>query len=116
YAPPDHEVFELVPPDFAQLATAFYLELGQPAVTRTNVWNIYMVLLTRFEPLDNVHQVPAELDQHRGYALTMARDHYEDDIALIPNLTPLRNGADVVGPDGSFYMGGVNNGLGLGKT
>ncbi|KAJ7728625.1 hypothetical protein B0H16DRAFT_1697380 [Mycena metata] len=48
-------------------------------------------------------------------------DHkYEDDLALIPNLTPLHNGSEVVGPDGYFvgpdgyyYMGGVNNGLGL---
>ncbi|KAJ7473366.1 hypothetical protein FB451DRAFT_1175010 [Mycena latifolia] len=45
----------------------------------------------------------------------MAREDYEDDIALIPNLTPLHNGGDVVGQDGSFYMGGVNNGLGLGE-
>ncbi|KAJ6459613.1 hypothetical protein C8R45DRAFT_942165 [Mycena sanguinolenta] len=44
----------------------------------------------------------------------MAREDYEDDLALIPNLTPLHNGSEVVGPDGYYYMGGVNNGLGLG--
>ncbi|KAJ7855088.1 hypothetical protein B0H13DRAFT_2358057 [Mycena leptocephala] len=43
----------------------------------------------------------------------MARDDHEDDIELIPNLAPLHNGADVVGEDGTFYMGAVNNGLGL---
>ncbi|KAJ7900976.1 hypothetical protein B0H14DRAFT_3422885 [Mycena olivaceomarginata] len=43
----------------------------------------------------------------------MARDDYKDDIELIPNLRPLHNGADVIGPDGTYYMGGVRNGLGL---
>jgi hypothetical protein len=62
-----------------------------------------------------MHRVPAELDEHWGYALTMARDDHEDDIALIPNLSPLHNGSQVVAPDGTFYMGGVNNGLGLGE-
>ncbi|KAJ7504005.1 hypothetical protein B0H11DRAFT_1905887 [Mycena galericulata] len=79
YALPDHEVFELVPKDFAELAAEFYIQIGQPS----------------------------------GYALTMARDDHEDDIALLPNLTPLHNGSDVVGQDGSFYMGGVNNRFGL---
>ncbi|KAJ7511196.1 hypothetical protein B0H11DRAFT_1954316 [Mycena galericulata] len=113
YAPPDHEVFELVPPDFAQLAAEFYTQMGQPPVLRTNVWDIYMGILTRFQHLDNMHRVPAELDERWGYTLTMARDDYQDDIALIPNLSPLHNGSDVVGLQGLKYMGGVNNGLGL---
>ncbi|KAJ6493749.1 hypothetical protein C8R47DRAFT_1195051 [Mycena vitilis] len=87
--------------------------MGQPPITRTNVWDIYMAILTQFQHLDNVHRMPPELDEHWGYALTIARDDHEDDIALIPNLTPLRNGLDAVAPDGSFYLGGVNNGLGL---
>ncbi|KAJ7077312.1 hypothetical protein B0H15DRAFT_1003903 [Mycena belliarum] len=113
YAPPDHEVFELVPKAFADLAAEFYIEMGQPSVTRTNVWDIYMEILTQFLHLDNAHRVPVALDEKWGYALTMARDDYQDDIDLIPNLVPLRNGADVVGQDGTFYMGGVNNGGGL---
>ncbi|KAJ7277156.1 hypothetical protein C8J57DRAFT_1060751, partial [Mycena rebaudengoi] len=97
YAPPEHAVFQLVPPDFAQLATEFYLQLGQPVISRTNVWDIYMALLTQFQHLDNVHRVPVKLDKHWGYALTMARDDYVEDIALIPNLAPLQNGGDVIG-------------------
>ncbi|KAJ7116197.1 hypothetical protein C8R43DRAFT_1091258 [Mycena crocata] len=113
YAPPEHEVFQLVPPDFAELAVAFYFEIGQPPITRHNVWNVYLNLLSCFEHLDNVHRVPAEVDQHWGYALTIAREDHDEDIALIPNLAPLPKGADVIAEDGSFYMGGVNNGLGL---
>ncbi|KAJ6568517.1 hypothetical protein B0H19DRAFT_939041 [Mycena capillaripes] len=113
YAPPDHEVFELVPKDFAKLATEFYAQIGNPLITRTNVWDIYMALLACFEHLDNLHRIPAQLDEQWGYSLTMARDDYEADLALIPHLTPLHNGSEVVGPDGYYYMGGVNNGLGL---
>ncbi|KAJ7823785.1 hypothetical protein B0H14DRAFT_2597662 [Mycena olivaceomarginata] len=52
-----------------------------------------------------LHGVPAERDEQWGYALTMAQDDYKDDIELIPNLRPLHNGADVIGPDGTYYMG-----------
>ncbi|KAJ7807137.1 hypothetical protein B0H14DRAFT_3152660 [Mycena olivaceomarginata] len=113
YAPPDHDVFELVPRDFAIIVGQIYQQLGQLSVTRTNCWDIYMDILTRFQHLDSLHGVPAEKDEQWGYALTMARDGYKDDIELIPNLRPLYNGADVIGPDGTYYMGGVRNGLGL---
>ncbi|KAJ6558992.1 hypothetical protein B0H10DRAFT_1846232, partial [Mycena sp. CBHHK59/15] len=71
YAPPEHEVFQLVPPDFASVAAEFYSQLGQPAITRTDVWDIYMALLTKFEDLDNQHRIPVELDQQCifGYAM-----------------------------------------------
>ncbi|KAF8125842.1 hypothetical protein K438DRAFT_1949731 [Mycena galopus ATCC 62051] len=32
------------------------------------------------------------------------------EIELLPNLRPLRNGDSVIGPGGFYYMGGVNNG------
>jgi hypothetical protein len=74
-----------------------------------------MDILTRFQHLDSLHGVPVERDEQWGYALTMARDDYKDDIELIPNLRPLHNGADVIGPDRTYYMGGVRNRLGLGQ-
>ncbi|KAJ7453164.1 hypothetical protein FB451DRAFT_1185414 [Mycena latifolia] len=43
----------------------------------------------------------------------MARDEHAEKMELIPDLQPLRNGDSVVGPNGSYYMGGVNNGQGL---
>ncbi|KAJ6613175.1 hypothetical protein B0H10DRAFT_1806111, partial [Mycena sp. CBHHK59/15] len=72
YAPPDHEVFELVPKDFAELAAEFYAQIGHPPITRTNVWDIYLALLSRFQHLDNLHRIPAQLDNERGYTLTLA--------------------------------------------
>ncbi|KAJ7798126.1 hypothetical protein B0H14DRAFT_2572666 [Mycena olivaceomarginata] len=91
---------------------SIYQQLGQPLVTCTNCWDVFLDILTRFQHLDTLHGVSVERDEQWGYALTMAWDDYKDDIELIPNL-PLHNGADVIGPDGTYYMGGVCNGLGL---
>ncbi|KAJ7066212.1 hypothetical protein C8F01DRAFT_1346312, partial [Mycena amicta] len=45
YAPRDHAVFELVPPDFAVLAQEFYFKRGEPAVGHGTAWNVYLALL-----------------------------------------------------------------------
>ncbi|KAK7027184.1 hypothetical protein R3P38DRAFT_3315470 [Favolaschia claudopus] len=113
YAPPDHEVFELVPKDFGELAAHSYAEIDSPPISRSNVWEVYNALLSRFEHLDNLDRIPADIEACWGYALTIAREDHEDDIALLPNLTPLANGPDIIREDGSFYLGGVNNGHGL---
>ncbi|KAJ7775966.1 hypothetical protein DFH07DRAFT_766906 [Mycena maculata] len=106
YAPPDHEVFQLVPPDFHAIITQMYAEIGQPAVTRESCWNIYLQLLGKFCILDNLYNIPQDMDAEWGYALTMAREEHAKDIELIPNLQPLLG----------YYMGGVNNGEGLSKA
>ncbi|KAJ7800423.1 hypothetical protein B0H14DRAFT_2616260 [Mycena olivaceomarginata] len=56
------------------------------------------------------HNIPHNIAQW-GYALAV--DAHAGDIELTPNLQPLTNGDDVIGPNGSYYMGGVNNGEGL---
>ncbi len=48
YAPPEHPVFHLVPPAFAEKARQFYGEAGHPVVTRENVWFVYRNLLDYF--------------------------------------------------------------------
>ncbi|KAJ7214559.1 hypothetical protein GGX14DRAFT_360127, partial [Mycena pura] len=113
YAPKDHEVFQLVPPDFGVIITQIYIEIGQPPITRESCWDIYLQLLGQFRALDSVHDIPRDMDERWGHALTLARDDHAKDIELIPNLQPLRNGDEVVGLGGSYYMGGVNNGEGL---
>ncbi|KAJ7611100.1 hypothetical protein DFH06DRAFT_1308571 [Mycena polygramma] len=97
FAPPENEVFQLVPPDFQDIIAQIYMEIGQPPLREllvgmytTNFWAYW------------------------GYALAMAGDAHAKDIELTPNFQPLRNGEDVIGPGGAYYMGGVNNGNGLG--
>ncbi|KAJ7061128.1 hypothetical protein C8F01DRAFT_1083345 [Mycena amicta] len=111
YAPPSHEVFQLVPPDFYVLAMQFYAEISNPPppVTRTSVWDVYLAILGRFEHMDTLYQTPTALDERWGYALTLARDDHHDDMELLPNLHNLPEGSQV----GAIYLGGVNNGLGL---
>jgi hypothetical protein len=86
YAPRDHEVFQLVPPDFAGIISQMYVEIGQPPVTRQSCWDIYLQLLTSFHTLDDMYSIPTDIDAKWGYALTMARDDYAKEIELLPNL------------------------------
>ncbi|KAJ7067441.1 hypothetical protein C8F01DRAFT_980136 [Mycena amicta] len=113
YAPPSHEVFQLVPPDLYVLAMQFYAEISNspPPVTRTSVWDVYLAILGRFEHMDTLYQTPTALDERWGYALTLARDDHRDDMELLPNLHNLPEGSQV----GAIYLGGVNNGLRLGE-
>ncbi|KAJ6495112.1 hypothetical protein C8R45DRAFT_824067, partial [Mycena sanguinolenta] len=106
YAPRNHKVFQWVPPDFHDLAVQFHTQIGSPAINRDNVWGLYSAILNRFEHLDDVYAIPATIDYHWGYALTMARDDYWDNITLLPNLVPLPG-------EEQGYDGGVNGGHGL---
>ncbi|KAJ7882973.1 hypothetical protein B0H14DRAFT_3082462 [Mycena olivaceomarginata] len=50
YAPPDHQVFQPAPNDFAQLAAEFYVEIGQPPIIRSRL--ILLVSPLRRQPLN----------------------------------------------------------------
>jgi hypothetical protein len=112
YAPPDHPVFQLVPPTFDQLAKEFYQTMGQPVVTRGNVWDVYLALLNHFHQLDEAH---ANYHNQWKAIFTENQDENLGEIELLEGLEGLRGGQDIYGPDGSYYMGGVNNGAGLGE-
>ncbi|CAK5264132.1 unnamed protein product [Mycena citricolor] len=115
YAPPAHDIFHLVPPDFAEYISRFYADLGSPPVTRQTCWDVYRQLLRCFEELDQLLGTAGpSVDQIWGFALTQAADQYCDEIQPIAGLRPLRGGEDVIGQDGAYYMGGVNAGAGLG--
>ncbi|KIK50485.1 hypothetical protein GYMLUDRAFT_121157, partial [Collybiopsis luxurians FD-317 M1] len=49
YAPPDHPVFQLVPPAFNHWISQYYNQLRCPEITRDNVWNVYEGLLRKFQ-------------------------------------------------------------------
>lgn len=45
YAPPDHAVFELVPPTFHEHISQVYVVIGEPEVNADTFWDIYLRLL-----------------------------------------------------------------------
>ncbi|KZP23893.1 hypothetical protein FIBSPDRAFT_684836, partial [Athelia psychrophila] len=69
YALKDHDVFHLVPPTFAVLAKGFYIEMGSPATTRSNVWKVYLDLQRRFIALE---AIPEQVEWHSS--LMQARE------------------------------------------
>lgn len=52
YAPPSHAVFELVPKAFEDRAVMYYNNIGQPAVSFANFWDIYRNVLGEFQSHD----------------------------------------------------------------
>jgi hypothetical protein len=112
YAPPEHSVFELVPPTFKGLAQQLYADMGSPAVSRDNVWDVYRELLHRFRLLE---ALPPDYHVEWEEAATLAREDRTvngDQFDLMPGLQDLPEGSR---SDGFQYMGGVNNGHGIGK-
>ncbi|KAF4568135.1 hypothetical protein AB1N83_012342 [Pleurotus pulmonarius] len=112
YAPPSHDVFNLVPTSFETTITRGYTSLGSPAIDRNNVWAIYC---------DLVKYIYADMEAKD------IRTSWEDELeaaeaaeaaqTMLPepevgDLLPLIDTGDR--PDGSFYLGGVNRGAGLG--
>ena len=106
----------LSPPDFSTIITSIYGSLGSPPVSRKSCWDVYLALLTGLRQLDALYNTPVALDEKWGHTLTMAQDESPDGMELLPDLRPLRNGDNVVGAGGYYYMGGVNNGAGLSKS
>jgi len=112
YAPADDPVFELVPETFGQFADTLYKSMGCPVISWQNVWDVYKELLFRFEHLDEatdcieaweIQVNLMDLDEDSGYP-------------LIAGQRDLLGGMDVIDQeDRSYYMGGVNNGCGLGE-
>ncbi|CAK5267828.1 unnamed protein product [Mycena citricolor] len=73
----------------------------------------YLTSLLRDRYWSYLHCAVLSATGNWGYALTQALDNYNDEIQPIPGLKELRGGEGVIGPDGGYYMGGVNQGDGL---
>ncbi|EGN94795.1 hypothetical protein SERLA73DRAFT_155521 [Serpula lacrymans var. lacrymans S7.3] len=61
YAPPDHHVFNLVPPAFALQACAISDAANYPPICCNNVWDIYVHLLEQFQNQPNDTEFQAML-------------------------------------------------------
>ncbi|KAG1893171.1 uncharacterized protein F5891DRAFT_1195670 [Suillus fuscotomentosus] len=101
YAPPNHPVFELVPPMFKRQAQNFYAALGKPPVSSELFWDVYQLMQQQFEALESDHNLTVELSQPF---------HLEDgQVSLITDLQDLPHNAGLLGHAGYLYMGGMFN-------
>ncbi|KAG1875957.1 hypothetical protein C8R48DRAFT_591755 [Suillus tomentosus] len=103
YVKPDHPVFDLVPQPLNDFIGRCYDDLGRPPVTRQSVWTIYLDL---FHSIRHFEQLPAAIR-----SLTDATDLDEGTLPLLNNQRDLFFHEDT---DGTYYMGGVHGGQGLG--
>lgn len=107
YAPPDHPVFLLVPPELDARAEFLYRKLGCPPVDSGTFWDVYQKLLGSFHLEDEESILTPILTTHRKNSKAM---ELEEEMELIGNLAELRNGANIVGPRHSQYIGGMVDG------
>lgn len=110
FAPPNDPVFELVPSEFGHYAAILYQSMGSPTINSDNVWNIYRELLHRFEHLDDAVEFMEECQVY----LNILDDQVNLDDEVPPAGIELYGGPDDKDVDGNYYMGGVNNGRGIG--
>ncbi|KAG8734743.1 hypothetical protein FRC10_011462 [Ceratobasidium sp. 414] len=61
YAPPDHPVFEWMPPQFEAWAQKFYVHAGGEVIVRNNAWYYYHSILDLFRRLEAGTALPLQL-------------------------------------------------------
>jgi hypothetical protein len=90
--------------------------MGSPVICRDNVWDVYLTMRSHFYRLEGIRN-DFEAEWHS--VLTQACEEGEACdagvvVELLSDLRALHNGLENCRPDGSYYMGGVNSGRGLG--
>lgn len=121
YAPPDNPIFELVPPTFAHYATQVYAHLGSPELSSRNIWQVYRDMV---QHLENI--AARALGEDEAYVNSLdefeVQSQLDGEAEELEVHYPLIQGRELLGgfqhrrEDGSFYLGGVNGGLGLGES
>lgn len=106
FAPANHEVFQLTPPEFDRWASTYYTQMGKPLVTHDTFWDVYRGLLAHFMQVPDVEQ-----DLHIPLSLhgETERRINEEELPLMIGQQPLRmvemhpsngelNGPETAGP------------------
>lgn len=110
YAPPNDRVFQLVPPSFEHFADILYQSMGSPTIQRETVWDIYRELLFQFSNFDQAVAFEGEWEE------ALVEEECDPEYGLLDGQANLLGGVDIHDEEGSYcYMGGVNNGAGLGR-
>ncbi|KIK61520.1 hypothetical protein GYMLUDRAFT_243681 [Collybiopsis luxurians FD-317 M1] len=110
YAPPDHPVFELVPLEFDHWARQYYTQIGNPPVTRHNVWEVYDQLVAKFRsnaPLVETFNLQSFHDDRDEFVGEVQQALGQTVGDTVDDLQPLRYDED------TGYMGGIRGGLGM---
>lgn len=111
FAPPSDPVFELVPPVFAQCAGQAYAQIGSPPLNPANIWEVYRKMA------QTLHGSNGNQDYIDAVDEWQVTESLHD-----PNREPdtpysLIEGRELLGgieENGYLYLGGVNEGRGLG--
>lgn len=103
-------------PLFAQYAETLYQSMGSPLVTWKSAWDVYNELLFRFQNLDEATECIEEWSIQVDLMDIQPEDFEaeEQEVYSLLKGKDLEGGMDDIHADGSYYMGGVNNGKGLG--
>jgi len=117
FAPPSDPVFELVPPFFAEHAGEVYAQIGSPALAAATIWQVYREMIQRLQDF-TMQRRHENQDYIEGMDEWQSRQKQNQDEE--PDLPyPLIEGRELFGgterEDGSIYLGGVNEGRGIGK-
>ena len=98
WAPPDHEVFRLVPPEFDYHARNLYAMIGNPVVDHKTIVSVFRRLRNAFLPFEGEHPLAryaASLDQEY--------DRDQHSVPIIPGLRDMRPG-DELGNSQGFWQ------------
>ncbi|KAF8996698.1 hypothetical protein BDQ17DRAFT_1249445 [Cyathus striatus] len=112
FSPPTDPVFELVPNTFSNLTQNIYLRHGSPIITRNNVWDVYLFILN---DIQSGIDIPPGIQDTWTEIIRTSQREVHGTMDLLPGLSELEGGIENATEEGLYYMGGVNNGRGIGK-
>ena len=113
-------MFELVPPVFAECAGQAYAQIGYPQLNPANIWEVYRKLILTLQNITSSNGTNANQDCIDAVDEWQVNESLQDsNLNREPDIPyPLIEGRELVGgieqEDGSLYLGGVNEGRGLG--
>lgn len=98
WAPPNHDIFKLVPEDFEAYASHLYAQMGSPIVTLETFWDVYRQLFDLFHALPHaIHVLETVQDRHDDLIISQTIDA---PVELLPGQ------ADWRGEDQGAFMAG----------
>lgn len=98
WAPPDHEVFQLVPREFDLHARRLYHIEGSPVISHSTFLATFQMLRDAFRPFEAEHPLGTYVASHdQDY------DREQQGVAILQGLRDMRPG-DELGPSQGFWQ------------